>query len=134
MATPNFVAAWKGTITLGGTQFNALQFNIKESAPLEDITYTQAAGATWQVNLAGYNRISGSVQFVYDGANQPTIAPFDMRAGKTLAAILTPDGTKPWSGTIMVSDIDWSSGPQAGTACKATVTFQGTGTWTEPTS
>lgn len=135
MAAPVFVQAWKGTISWGGTLFNALQFTYTDTAPLEDITYSQASGATFAVKLPGYRSISGNVQFVYDTANQPTISPFDMVSRTTTAAIIIyPEGTKPFTFAAWTSNFNFSSGPQSGVAVKCSCDFESTGAVTVPSS
>lgn len=134
MATPNFAQGWKGTISINGTLFNALQYSFTETTDLEDITYTQASGATAQVLLPGYKKVNGTISFVYDTANQPTISPFDMRAGTLMTLILYPEGTKPYSFQAYSGQFEFSSGPQAGTSVKCSTNFSSTGAITEPTS
>lgn len=137
MATPTFVQALKGTVSLNGSLFNALQFDITFTAQLEDITYTTSGGATFGVHLPGYVIASGTVNFVYDTSNQPVISPFALQpnSGTTpIAAIFTPDGTKPFSCNIFSESLNFSSGPQAGPASKCSLSFKSTGTITYPTS
>jgi hypothetical protein len=85
--------------------------------------------------LPGYKRITGSVSFVYDTANQPTISPFDLRPGNATAipAVFYPEGTKPWACSIFPESIQFTTGPTAG-AVKCSMSFQSTGAITEPTS
>lgn len=134
MAAPNFAQGWKGTVSINGNLFNTLQYTFSETADLEDITYTVAGGATYAVLLPGYRKASGTLTFVYDTANQPTISPFDMRAGTLMTLILYPEGTKPFSGSAYSSEFSFASGPQAGVSVKCTCNYQTTGTFTEPTS
>lgn len=135
MASPVFSQAWKGTISWGGTLFNALQFSYTDTAPLEDITYSVAGGATFAVKLPGYRSISGNVQFVYDTANQPTISPFDMVSRSATAAIIIyPEGTKAFSFSAYTSNFQFSTGPQAGVSVKCSCDFESTGAVTVPSS
>lgn len=138
MATPVWVHGKQGTVSFNGNLFNALTINFEEVTQLEDITYSVAGSATAAVKLPGYRSGSGSVTFIYDTANQPTIAPFDLRPTATvppvpITAIFYPDGTKPWSCSIYSSRLGFATGPQAG-AVKANMTFETTGPITEPTS
>lgn len=133
VATPQFIHGKLGTVSLNGTLFNALQFSFSESVDLEDITYSTAGGATSQVMLPGYRKASGTISFVYDVANPPTVSPQNMIAGTLLTLVLYPEGTKAYSFQAYSGTFEWSSGPQAG-AVKCTTTFQSTGTITEPTS
>ena len=138
MATPVFVHGKQGTVTFNGNQFAAMTINFKEHTSLEDITYTVAGYATAQVMLPGYRKGTGSVNFIYDTANQPTISPFDLRPTATvppvpIAAIFSPDGTKSWSCNIYSEELGFTTGPHAG-AVKCTMSFQSTGPITEPSS
>lgn len=135
MAAPTFAQAWKGTISWGASLFNALQFDYTDTAPLEDITYTQASGATFAVKIPGYRSISGTLTFVYDTSNQPTIAPFDMVSRSSTAAIIMyPEGTKPFTFSAWVSNFRFSSGPQASVSVHCTADFESTGAVTVPSS
>ena len=133
MAAPNFVHGTKGTVSINGNLFNSLTFEFEESTDLEDITYTVSGGATAQVMIPGYKKVSGIISFVYDTANQPTIAPYDMRAGTLMALVLYPEGTKPYTFNAYSGTFRWASGPQAG-AVKCSTSFQSTGAITEPIS
>lgn len=131
-----FVQALKGTVSLNGNLFQVLSGTFKMSTTLEDITYTKSGGATYAIKLPGHVSGSGSINFVYDTSNQPTIAPYDLRPGSTtpITAIFTPDGTKPFSCSIFPSDLEFTTGPQAGPACKCSMSFESTDTITVPTS
>jgi hypothetical protein len=131
--TPNFISGRLGTISINSNFFNAEQYDIEEATTLDDITYTQVGGATFKILLPQYNWVTGTITFVYDANNQPTIAPFDMRAGTLMALILYPEGTKPYSFNAYSGNFRWASGPKAGT-CRCTTRYESTGTVTFPTS
>lgn len=133
MATPVFVHGKLGTVSIAGTLFNSLQFEFVDEADLEDITYTTSGGATAQILINGIERVSGSISFVYDTANQPVIAPQNMRAGTLMALILYPEGTKPYTFSAFSGSFRFASGPQAG-AVKCSTNFRSTGAITVPTS
>src|SRR6185312_16281205 len=95
--TPNFVSGKLGTISINANFFNAEQYDFEESTTLDDITYCKTTGATFKILLPQYNWANGTVTFVYDTNNQPTISPFDMRPGTLMAMVLYPEGTKPYS-------------------------------------
>lgn len=129
---PNtFINGKVGTITIGGSQFAAEQYEFQHEVTLDDITYTQAGGATAQVMLPGYEKASGTISFVYDTLNVAQIQ--SMRAGQLMALSLQPDGTRPYSFNAYSGTFRWSSGPKAGTV-RGTTSFQSTGTITQPTS
>ena len=139
MATPVFVQALKGRVNINGSDFNVLQGQFSATTQLEDITYTAAGGGqVFATKLPGYASGSGSMQFVYDTANQATVSPFQLFPNQTgvtpIPVIFYPDGTKPFSTSMFVSNFQFSTGPQAGPACKCSVDFETTGTITFPTS
>ena len=134
MATPNFISGRLGTISVAGSLFNAEQYTFVEQTTLDDITYTISGGVTYKVLLPQYNWVTGVITFVYDTNNQPVIAPFDLVPGHVLLAmILYPDGTKPYSFSAYSGQLQWASGPKAGTA-RCTCNFESTGTVTHPSS
>ena len=131
--TPNFISGRLGTISINSNLFFSEQYDFEEATTLDDITYTIAGGATFKILLPQYNWATGTITFVYDTANQPTIAPFDMRAGTLMALILYPDGTKPYTFNAYSGNFRWASGPKAGTV-RCTTRFESTGAITFPTS
>lgn len=133
MSTPNFINGKEGTVSINGSLFNAEQFEFEEETPLDDITYSQTGGANYKVLLPGYNSAKGTISFVYDTNNQPTIAPYDMVPGTLMALILYPDGTKPYAFSAYSGRFRFSSGPKAGTV-RCTTSFESTGAITHPTS
>lgn len=135
MAAPVFVHGLKGTVSINANLFNALTIDFSETTTLEDITYTQSGGATYAIKLPGYISGSGTINFVYDTANQPTIAPYDMRPSRAtpLALIVYPEGTKPFACNAWPSSLQFTTGPTAG-AVKCSMAFESTGTITEPSS
>lgn len=130
----NFVAGYKGTVTIGGTQFAALQFDLTITTPLDDITYTQAGGATWAVKIPGYSSAKGTISFVYDTLNQPVLSPQNMTPGTLMTLVLTPEGSKSYSFSAYSGEFSFSSGPQSGIGVKCTTSFESTGTVTLPSS
>lgn len=133
MAAPNFINGKLGTISINGSFFFAEQYTFQEETPLDDITYTVVGGQTYQVLLPGYNKVSGDITFVFDTANQPTVAPYNMLPGMTLSMILYPDGTKPYTFSAFSGTFKWGSGPKAGTV-RCTTSFQSSGVVTHPSS
>lgn len=132
MATPAFVHGKDGTISIGGNQFAALSFDCEHSCDLEDITFA-AGGATAQVMIPGYEKVSGSISFVYDTANKPTVSPQNMKPGTLMTLTLKPDGVDTFSFSAYSGSFKFTSGPQGG-AVKCTTTFASTGPITVPTS
>ncbi len=126
-----FVHGKDGTVTINGTLFALRQFQFTMNCDLEDITHTGGNG--YQVMLPGIIGASGSLSFVYDTLNQPTVTPINQTPGQLMALVLKPEGTKPFTFNAYSGSLDWSSGPQAG-AVKGTTSFQSTGSITVPSS
>lgn len=135
MATPNFIHGKLGLISINATNFFAEQFEFTETVVggNQDITYTVSGGATYQVMLAGYNGVKGTITFIYDTANQPVLSPFNMIPGTSMAMILYPDGTKPYTFTALSSEFKWGSGPKYGPV-RCSTGFDSTGNVTHPSS
>lgn len=127
----NFINGKAGTVTIGGTQFASEQYSFTHEVDLDDITYTQAGGATAQVLLPGYERASGTITFVYDTLNVATI--YSLRAGQLITLALLPDGSKSYSFSAYSGSFTFSSGPKAGTV-RCTTNFRSTGTITQASS
>ena len=127
----NFVHGKSGTVTIGGNLFAVTQFQFQMSNDLADITHSAANG--YQVMLPGVTKASGSLTFVFDTLNQPTVAPINQTPGQALTLVLSPDGTKNYSFSAYSGALSWSSGPQAG-AVFCTTSFESSGTITVPSS
>lgn len=137
MAAPNFAQAFKTLVSIASNNFNVLTLEFDASAPLDDITYTTAGGATFAIKIAGYVSGRGTMEFVYDAANQPTISPFNIVPGVSAAIIAYPEGTKPFTFSVIFGRLRWRGGPQAnagGASVRCTSEFETTGSITYPTS
>ena len=115
--------------------FAVESFEFTETAPLEDITYSQAGGALYATKIPGYSSVSGTLTFVYDTNNQPVMNPYNLlpQQSSPTALVLSPEGTKPYSFSAYFGTLRWSSGPKAG-AVRCTSSFESTGTVTHPSS
>lgn len=138
MAAPVWVHGKQGLVSFNGNMFNALSITFEETTQLEDITYSTSGSATARVVLPGYRMGSGSVTFIYDTANQPTVPPLSLQPTATvpptpIAAVFYPDGVKQFSCNMYTERLSFTTGPQAG-AVKCTLAFQSTGPITEPSS
>lgn len=135
MANPVFIHGRLGLISINSTNFFAEQFDFTETVVggNQDITYCVAGGATYQVMLAGYNGVKGTITFIYDTANQPVLSPFSMIPGTLMALILYPDGTKPYTFSALSGEFKWGSGPKAGPV-RCTTSYDSTGNVTHPSS
>lgn len=131
MATPNFVHGKDGSVSKGGNLFNVTQFSYAENNAAADVTHTGAQG--YQVMIKGVTKASGTLTFVYDTNNQPTVSPYDFTTGNIDTLLLKPEGTKPFSFPAIFTDLNWTSGPSAG-AVNCTVNYQSVGVISRPTS
>lgn len=130
----NFIHGKLSTISIGGTFFAGLSFQYNEKlSDLTDITYTLSGGQTFQIMLPGYNGATGTLSFIYDTLNQPTLPPQNMIPGTLMTLVLSPDGTKLWSFQAYSGAFSMPGGPTSGPV-KCSTDFSSTGVITRPTS
>lgn len=130
-ATAAYVHGKDGTVTIGGNLFYVTKFSYGEKNSTADVTHSGASG--FQVKIKGVTSADGTLTFIYDTANQPTVSPYDMSTGNTAALILKPEGTKPYSFSAIFETLNWDSGPSAG-AVTVTVNYSSIGIITRPAS
>lgn len=123
MATPVYVHGKTGTVSINGTTYNVVSFTYSSTVDQADITNTGGGG--WYQSLPGVTKATGSLTFVYDTANQPVLAPTDMRPGTSMALILKPEGSKAYSFNAWSLGFDWSSGPADAVRCSCNYTSDG---------
>lgn len=124
-----FVHGKDGKFLIGATDFQVTDFNVDWSVDDEDITHTGAGGS--QVILDGIERLEGTVTFIYDTDNKPTVAPQDLRP-RTIAVIhFKPDGVDDFTASCICLKFSFKSGPKAG-AVAVTVNVKSTGAITAP--
>lgn len=125
-----FIHGYKGKFLIGATDFDVTEFGVDWDVEVEPITHTGAGGA--QVVLDGVEKISGTVTFVYDTTNKPTVAPQQMKP-RTFATIhFKPDGVDDFSAEFLCSKFSFKSGPKAG-AVYVTVNVESNSAITYPT-
>ena len=127
----NFVHGRSGKFLIGSTDFNVTDFNVDWSVDTEDITHTGAGGA--QVVIDGVERFEGTINFVYDTLNKPTVSPQQMKPRTVATVHLKPDGSDDFSASVLCEKFSFKSGPKAG-AVAVTVAVKSTGPITYPTS
>lgn len=131
----NFIHGRLSTIQFASTYFAALTADYNEGlSDLTDITYTQVGGATWQILLPGYNKANGTVSFVFDTLNQPTVGNSSQIPGALGALIFSPDGTKLYTLSVYFETLAIPGGPGVKGPVVCKTTWQSTGTVTRPTS
>lgn len=129
---PNtFISGYKGKFLIGSTDFAVTDFGVDWSVDSDDITHTQAAGA--QVVLDSIERFEGTVTFIYDTSNKPTVAPQQMKPRTYATVHLKPDGQDDFSALCLCEKFSFKSGPKAG-AVAVTVSLKSSGPITSPNS
>ena len=126
-----FIHGYKGKFLLGTTDFAVTDFNLDWSVDDEDITHTDASGA--QVVIDGIERFEGTINFIYDTTNKPTVSPQQMKPRTVATVHLKPDGADDFSASCLCTKFSFKSGPKAG-AVAVTVNVKSTGAITYPTS
>ena len=129
---PNtFIHGYKGKFLIGATDFAVTDFNLDWEVDADDITHTGAGGS--QVVLDGVERFEGTITFIYDTANKPTVAPQQLKPRTFAVVHLKPDGTDDFSATVLCSKFSFKSGPKAG-AVAVTVNVKSSSAITYPVS
>jgi hypothetical protein len=129
---PNtFISGYKGKFVIGATDFAVTDFNLDWSVDNDDITHTQANGA--QVVLDSIERFEGTITFIYDTSNKPTVAPQQMKPRTYAVCHLKPDGADDFSANCLCYKFSFKSGPKAG-AVAVTVNVKSSGPITSPNS
>lgn len=127
---PNtFIHGKNGKMLIGASEFAVEQFQMTHTVTTDDITHTMAGGA--RVILPGIESLDGTVTFVYDTQNKPTVSP-NMTPGTAATGHFKPDGTDDWSAAGYFTELSWSSGPKAG-AVRVNAKFMSSGPITKPT-
>lgn len=129
---PNtFIHGYKGKFLIGSTDFAVTDFDLDWSVDDQDITHTDAGGA--QVVIDGVERFEGTINFVYDTSNKPTVSPQQMKPRTVATVHLKPDGSDDFSAPVLCTKFSFKSGPKAG-AVAVSVKVKSTGPITYPTS
>lgn len=126
-----FIHGREGKFLIGSTDFAVTDFNLDWSVDDEDITHTGASGA--QVVIDGIERFEGTINFIYDTQNKPTVSPQQMKPRTVATVHLKPDGSDDFSASCLCTKFSFKSGPKAG-AVAVTVTVKSTGAITYPVS
>jgi len=127
-----FIHGRLSTVTIGGTQFAGLTITYEEDlSDLTDITFTQAAGATFGVFIPGYNFSTGDISFIFDASNPPYLSPQNMVPGTLMTLVCSPDGSRNFSFSAYSGKFRWAGGPRGGPV-QCSTHYQSTGTITRP--
>lgn len=125
-----FIHGKSGRFVIASQNFQVTDFGVDHSVDDDDITHTGAGGA--QVVLAGIERLEGTVTFIYDTTNKPTVSPQNLSPGIEAVLHFKPDSTDDWSANCLCTKFSFKSGPKAG-AVAVTVNVKSSGTITKPT-
>ena len=126
----NYVSGWRGKVFIGSTELFVMDFNLDWQVGTDDITHTGAAGS--RVVLDNIESFDGTLSFVYDTLNKPTVSP--VMKPRTFAVVhLKPEGSDDFSANCLFSKFSWKSGPKAG-AITITCNVMSSGPITYPLS
>ena len=89
---------------------------------------TTALGDSWETNVYGVGRVSGSIEVLYDVTDHATMVDQCETAGAAVSATITWRTGESWSGNVFVNEVNASVAVDD--LVKATISFVGTGTWT----
>lgn len=89
---------------------------------------TTALGDSWETNVYGVGRVSGSIEVLYDVTDHATMVDQCETASAALSATITWRTGESWSGSVFVNEVNASVAVDD--LVKATISFVGTGTWT----
>lgn len=125
----SFVHGYKGKFLIGSTDFAVTEFNFDWQVTDEDITHTGANG--FGVPLDGIESFEGTVNFIYDTSNKPTVSPQQMKPRTYATVHMKPDGADDFSALVLCTKFSFKSGPKAG-AVAVTVNVKSSGQITYP--
>lgn len=90
---------------------------------------TTALGDSWESNVHGVARVSGSIEVLYDKSDHATLVDQCETASAALSATITWNtGPETWTGSCHITEVNATA--SVDDLVKATISFVGTGTWT----
>ena len=89
---------------------------------------TTALGDSWESNVHGVARVSGSVEVLYDKSDHATMVDQCENASAALSATITWNTAETWTGSCHITEVNATA--SVDDLVKATISFVGTGTWT----
>ena len=125
-----FIHGKDGRVLIGSTDFAVEQFAMTHTVTTDDITHTAASG--YRVILPGIESMDGTITFIYDTLNKPTVSP-NLTPGTTATIHFKPDGVDDFTGSFVLTELSWSSGPKAG-AVRVNAKAMSSGAFTKPSS
>jgi len=89
---------------------------------------TTALGDTWESNVYGVARVSGTLEVMYDKSDHATLVDQLENATAAVTGTITWNTGETWTGSLLVNDA--AATASTDDLVKATISFVGTGTWT----
>lgn len=89
---------------------------------------TTALGDSWESNVHGVARVSGSVEVLYDKSDHAAMVDQCENASAALSATITWNTAETWAGSCHITEVNATA--SVDDLVKATISFVGTGTWT----
>lgn len=121
MANSSIVTA----CSIGGTVLFVQSANVTLS---RTALPTTALGDSWESNVHGVARVSGSVEVLYDKSDHATMVDQCETASAALSATITWNTAETWTGSCHITEVNATA--SVDDLVKATISFVGTGTWT----
>jgi hypothetical protein len=114
---------------LAGATINSISvFVLSSNVTVERTTIpVTALGDTWETNVQGVARVSGSIEVAYDKSDHANIIAHMTGATGSVAATFTWNTSETWTGNLIVNSA--SATAAVDDIVKATINFVGTGTW-----
>jgi hypothetical protein len=112
-------------VNIGGS----VAFVQSASANLSRTTITTTAlGDSWETNVYGVARVSGSIEVLFDKSDHSAMTNQCSTAGTSVSATFTWNTAETWTGSLLITEA--SPNVNVDDLVKASFSFVGTGTWT----
>jgi hypothetical protein len=99
--------------------------NVTASRTVLPIT---SLGDSWEKNVYGVARVSGSIEVLYDKSDHAAIVDAMENATGAVACVFTWNTSETWTGNAFITEV--SARASTDDLVKATISFVGDGTWT----
>lgn len=117
------------SIVAGATINSVSVFVLSSNVTVERTTIpVTALGDSWEKNVQGVARVSGSIEVAYDKSDHANMIAHMTGATGKVAAVFTWNTGESWSGDLYVNSVNASAAVDD--IVKATLNFVGEGTWT----
>jgi hypothetical protein len=89
---------------------------------------TTSLGDSWEKNLYGVARVSGSIEVLYDKSDHGAIVDAMENATGTVACTFTWNTAETWTGNAFITEVNATASTDD--LVKATISFVGDSSWT----